>query len=121
MQICRPDGYLGKKVKMTGLIKTKDIKEWAGMWMRVDGPNGVLSFDNMRDRPIRGTTYWEQHSIILDVPNTAKDMAFGILLRGTGEAYIDSVSFEVIGPASNNTNTEHSQLNSKPSNLDFEQ
>ena len=103
---------------MTGWIKTKDVKKWAGMWMRVDGQNGILSFDNMKNRPIMGTTNWEQYSIFLDVPNNARDMAFGILISGTGEAYIDDISFEVMGPASNHTG--YSWLNS-PSNLDFEQ
>ncbi len=28
--------YQGKTVKMTGYIKSENVKNWAGLWMRVD-------------------------------------------------------------------------------------
>ncbi|MGG4397159.1 hypothetical protein ABEX25_22915 [Paenibacillus thiaminolyticus] len=37
---------------------TRWVKQGAGMWMRVDGPEErVLAFDNMTSRLIQGTTY----------------------------------------------------------------
>jgi hypothetical protein len=48
--------YLGKNVRMSGYVKADGVEQWAGLWMRVDRPNStILSFDNMQERPIKGT------------------------------------------------------------------
>jgi hypothetical protein len=58
MQTCNAKNYLGTKIKMTGFIKSENVADWAGMWLRVDSKTAMelLSFDNMQDRPIKGTT-----------------------------------------------------------------
>src|SRR5690606_3400396 len=35
MQNCLPDKFLGKRVRMTGYIKSESVTGWAGLWMRV--------------------------------------------------------------------------------------
>ncbi|MGI8857112.1 MAG: hypothetical protein ACR2JW_15295, partial [Thermomicrobiales bacterium] len=51
-----PNAYRGTRVRMTGTVKADAVENWAGLWMRVDGPNNQeLSFDNMAGRPITGT------------------------------------------------------------------
>jgi hypothetical protein len=98
MQNMKPDKYLGKKVKMTGYLKSKDVTNWAGFWLRVDqaGSQQSLSFDNMHDRPIIGTTNWKKYEIVLDVPKEASNIAFGALLIETGQIWLDNVNFEVV-------------------------
>src|SRR6266513_1472261 len=58
MQDCSPDKFLGKKIRMSAFMKTKDLKDKATFWLRVDQANSKtpLSFDNMMKRPIKGTT-----------------------------------------------------------------
>ncbi len=74
MQNCLPDKYLGKRVRMTGYMKTQDVASWAGFWMRVDQANSKISlaFDNMHDgiqnRSITGSIPWTKYEIVLDVP-----------------------------------------------------
>ena len=67
MQQCSPDRYLGKRIKMTAFVKTENVLNWSGLWLRVDqaGSHQPLSFDNMGDRPIKGTTDWKQYQITL--------------------------------------------------------
>jgi hypothetical protein len=62
--------YIGKRLRLSGFIKTENIDAWAGMWMRIDAviPGKMLGFDNMRNRPITGTTDWSKYEIVLDVP-----------------------------------------------------
>ncbi len=125
MQTAKADDYLGKSVRMSAWIQSKDINGagWAGMWFRVDGDSAkkMLSFDNMGDRPIKGTTKWTKYETVLDVPAGAKDMAFGVLLYGGGEVYFTDVNFEILGPANGKTGmTGMSGLPAKPKNLDFE-
>ncbi len=118
MQSFDAKDYLGKKVKLTGFIKTKELKSWAGMWMRVDGENGkLLSFDNMGDRKIEGETPWTKYAIILNVPKSSLTINYGVLLSETGIIWIDDLSFEVVGIAEETTGKD---LLKAPKNSSFE-
>lgn len=98
MQNMKPGNYIGKRVKMTGYLKSKDVTGWSGFWFRVDQANSqqFLSFDNMHNRPIKGTTDWKEYDIVLDVPDKASNIAFGALLNQTGQIWIDNVHFEIV-------------------------
>jgi hypothetical protein len=59
MQTFKANRYLGKRLRLSSYIKTLNVVHWAGMWMRVDGPDSeVLGLDNMQNRPIRGSVEW---------------------------------------------------------------
>lgn len=90
--------YLGKRIKMTASMKSTDVDNWAGFWVRVDGVDSksTLSFDNMQDRAIIGTTDWKQYEIVLDVPTEASNIAFGALLSGTGQIWFNKVNFTIV-------------------------
>jgi len=119
MQTCLADDYLGKRVKMTAYIKSENVSDWAGMWFRVDAKEQgkSLSFDNMQDRPIKGSLDWAKYEIILDVPAESYTLNFGVLLSGTGKVWFDGISFEVVNKME--TETTGSSANKKPTNLDF--
>ena len=124
MQTVAPGRYLGKRVRLSVFVKAERVDDWAGVWLRVDGPvegnqPKILAFDNMQDRPIKGTTDWARVEIVLDVPSEAKDMAFGILLSRNGEVWLDDLKFEVV-PASVPVTGRSGQMANGPSNLDFE-
>ncbi|WP_248724440.1 hypothetical protein [Seonamhaeicola sp. ML3] len=122
MQSFEPKKFLGKKVKLTAYIKSKDIKDWAGMWMRIDGPNKKsLGFDNMQNRPIKGTTSWTKYEIVLKVPKEAVNLAYGVLTSKTGEIYIDSFKFEIVDESVKNTGHQGSVKLTEPTNTDFEE
>lgn len=123
-QYCSADQYLGKRVRMTGYLKSENVKNWAGMWFRVDDSKQKdlsLSFDNMSDRPIKNTTDWKKYEIVLDVPQQAGAMAFGVLLEGSGKVWISGISFEVVDQSVPTTNMvkERAALPQGPVNLDF--
>ena len=89
--------YLGKRVRMSGYVRSSKAQS-AGLWLRVDAVDGsTLAFDNMDDRPIQGTTDWAPYDIVLDVPRNAASMAFGMLVSGAGEAWVDGATFEIVG------------------------
>jgi len=90
--------YRGKRVRMSAYVKSENVETWTALWMRVDGEGGgMLSFDNMGDRPIAGTTDWTQHEIVLDVPENSAKIAHGILLGNKGKVWIHDLQFEVVG------------------------
>jgi hypothetical protein len=85
MQESQPGAYAGERVRLTAQIRSSDVQGWAGLWLRVDGQREAnLAFDNMDDRPIKGSTDWHPYSIVLDVPAEASALAYGVLLSGTG-------------------------------------
>ncbi len=118
MQNFGPDKYMGKRIKLTAYMKSVDVEEWAGMWLRVDGAEGgkSLSFDNMQDRPITGTKDWTKCEIVLDVPMGATNIAYGSLLAGTGQIWFDGLKFEEVGPATRTTDAKANE----PQNLNFD-
>ena len=128
MQGFKADEFLGERIQLTGWVKAQDVGSWAGMWMRIDGPDGEnksKSFDNMEDRPIRGTSDWTQYKIVLDVPRNSLVIAFGVLLDGKGTVWMDDFAIEVVGkdvPLTNLCDEETCSdkwVNEKMLNLDF--
>lgn len=98
MQQFLPTQYRGKRVRMSGYLKTSDVKGWAGLWLRIDqrGSLKPLAFDNMWKRATKGTSEWTRYDLVLDIPQNASNMAFGALLNGTGQIWFDKVNFEIV-------------------------
>ncbi len=124
MQNCLPDNYLGKRIRMSGFIKSKEVDDKAGFWLRVDQQHSEnpLSFDNMLDRPIKGNTEWKKFEIVLDVPVNASNIAYGALLVGTGQIWFDDLTFEIVDNSVPTTGRGKENLmpSKDPTNLDFE-
>jgi hypothetical protein len=119
MQDFRADKYGGQRVRFSAYVKTEKIQDWAGLWMRVDKNSASVSFDNMADRPLKGTTDWQNYQVVLDVPQAATGIYFGILLTGPGAVWISSAKFEVVG-SEVSTAGAHSHRQG-PTNLDFKE
>jgi hypothetical protein len=125
MQRCEPDNYLGKRIKMTGYVKSENVSSWAGLWIRVDEANSkrYLTFDNMGDRPITGTTDWKKYEIVVDVPRNASRISYGALLGETGQIWFDNITFEIVDqtvPTTGIFKRNKSTSLPEPTNLDFE-
>ena len=133
MQNFSPDKYIGKRIRLTGMLKTKDVSSWAGLWLRIDTktPIKAVVFDNMhdgkKDMSVKGTTDWTKYEIVLDVPYNASNIAFGALLGGTGQIWFDNLNFEIVTPDILTTGIEMETKSStyavskkEPVNLDFE-
>lgn len=122
MQTCKADAFRGKRVRMSSYARSQDVKLWAGLWMRVDGPRGEpLGFDNMQDRAIKGTSDWKKYEIVLDVPESAQDIAFGLLLTGAGQVWMDELAFAIVGKDVPTTGSKPTAgAPPTPANLDFE-
>lgn len=101
MQMASTREYLGKRVRLSAYVKSEKVQSgWAGLWFRIDGAKSgeVLGFDNMQQRPLKGTTNWKRVDIVLDVPENAAALAYGILLAGDGQVWMDDLKFEVVKP-----------------------
>ena len=97
-QSFKAEAYRGRRIRYSGYVRTQDVKGWAGLFLRVDKPNGdCIAIDNMQNRPIKGTTDWTRYETVLDVPEAAASIELGLILSGNGKAWIDDLDFEVVG------------------------
>ena len=94
MQVQRAEGFRGKRVRLRGYIKAANVHDWAGFWLRVDPANPAgtpLAFENMSDRPVRGSRDWAPYQIVFDVPENAALLNYGLLLSGAGTVWAAEV------------------------------
>jgi len=123
MQNFPPDAYINKRVRMSAYMKSNNV-DWASFWLRVDqnGSNKPLAFDNMIDgkekRPVKGTTEWKKYEIVLDVPEKASNIAFGVMLGTTGQIWFDNFKFEIVDKSVPATGKD---TKTEPTNLNFEE
>jgi C-terminal processing protease CtpA/Prc len=83
-------------LKLTGYLKTDQVAQgYGGLWLRIDGPQGMLAIDNMSKHPVQGTTDWQQYTITLPLPEEAQGIAFGGLLPGSGTLWLDQLALTV--------------------------
>jgi len=120
MQNFRADQYAGKRMRFTAFLKSEGVQDWAGLWMRVDKGKESVAFDNMQDRPIRGSNGWREYAVVLDVPQNATGIFFGVLLSGSGEVWMNSVKVKPVGSEVPTTGSGATQNRDHPINLDFE-
>ena len=119
--------YKGKRVRFSAFLKTSGIVRWGGLWLSVYAPaekagqKGMrLRFDNMRDRPLRGTSDWAQQRIVVEVPTEASDITIGFFLVGSGSIWMAKPSLEVVGNDVPVTSSSAKNLPSEPQ-LDLNQ
>ncbi len=111
MQSIQAANYAGKRVRLRASVESKEVGQWAGVWMRVDRGQTIAGFDNMQRRAITGTQAWRPYDVVLDVPADATGISFGVLLTGAGEVWMNNVTFEVVG---RETEVTGSGLESRP-------
>jgi C-terminal processing protease CtpA/Prc len=91
--------YEGKKITLSGYIKTEGITEgYAGLIMAINHLNGsdlIAHDDGMR---ITGTTDWKKYAITLDMnpANTGMIALFGVL-SGNGKMWLDDLEVTIDG------------------------
>src|SRR6266550_2072721 len=96
-QSIRADAYRGKRVRLSGYMKTIGVNEGtAVLFMRVDGDGVIQTSDFMQNRPLMLTTDWAKQEVVLDVPRNAIGITFGFMLGGSGQAWLDDVALEVV-------------------------
>ena len=98
MQQIKADEYRGKHVRLTARIKTRNVDGRATLWLRVDGPGNVEDLDNMTapKRYLRGDNDCVQNSLVLNVPDGAVAISYGVGLHGNGKVWLDEVKLEIV-------------------------
>ncbi|MFF0030259.1 hypothetical protein ACFYS7_19075 [Streptomyces avermitilis] len=122
LQSFRADDYLGKRVRLAAVMRTRDVAQHAAIWLRVDAQAKYLAFENTASdsRMLSGTSGWTRREIVLDVPPEGEEIIFGAFLSGSGCVWIDSFTFEVVSDDVPLTELAE-EIRTQPVNLDFTQ
>ncbi len=121
MQSFSASQYNGQRVRFSASVKSEEVNDWAGLWMRVDQGSNVVAFDNMQSRAIKGSNGWQDYSVVLDVPQDSTMISFGILLSKGGAVWISNITFEAVGTDVPVTGWSTKEVPKVPTNLNFEQ
>jgi C-terminal processing protease CtpA/Prc len=93
-----PIDFLGTTIELSGFLRTRDVKDFAGLLMREDGAvvkNLVLS--DMRSQQVNGTSDWMEYTIRLPLRPEARELAIGAVLSGTGTVWVDDLRLLIDG------------------------
>jgi hypothetical protein len=110
MQSFSAEAYRGKTVRLRAWLKLEqffqtaagplrfpDAEDRAQLWLRVVRTNSRAGFsDSMDDRPVRSSE-WSRAEINAEIDEDAKTIYFGVMSFGGARAWIDDISFELIG------------------------
>jgi C-terminal processing protease CtpA/Prc len=93
-----PMDFGGRKIEFRGYLRTENVSQFAGLWLREDDENGSsVAFDNMHDKAVKGTHDWTEYSIVLPVRPEARQLVFGALMAGSGKLWVDDLQLLVDG------------------------
>ncbi len=82
--------FAGNRMTVTVWMKSRNVSGGSGVWISVFGPSGKIASDGqIGHRPLRGTRDWAQYSGVVDVPEKATSISWGIVMNGTGEIWLD--------------------------------
>lgn len=85
----------GNRVRFSAYLKTEGVSGGeAALWIRVDGPAGLLYVDRLRERGATGTSDWARYSVEAPLFPEATRLSFGAVLDGAGRAWIDEAALE---------------------------
>jgi RNA polymerase sigma factor (sigma-70 family) len=93
----KDSSLFGKRIRVTGWMKTSDVRNWAGANLVVANMGGyIFAFDGTYDRPLHGTTGWQQVEFVTDVPKEPCFISLSPTLYGTGEMWCDDFQIDVV-------------------------
>jgi C-terminal processing protease CtpA/Prc len=97
LSLSLPRTFTGDTIELRGWLKTEDVGGFAGLWLREDGRQGPVRFDNMQGRGLSGTTDWAPYSIRLPLDDRARTIFVGALATGGGTVWVDDVELLIDG------------------------
>ena len=58
-----PIDFGGTSIELRDYLRTENVSDFVGLWIREDGDNPALAFNNMQATQLKGTTDWTSYSI----------------------------------------------------------
>lgn len=122
MQTIAADEFIGRALRFTAELRSEAAGKGA-LWMRVDPLSGgrYMRFDNMqfrtRDGVLSGDVGWIERSAVLDIPEGAGTIHYGVMLGGGGSLWARNLRVEGADPSE--VSITAPPLPRRPTNLGF--
>jgi protein kinase-like protein len=87
--------YVGKRVRVSALLRSNAIDQFGGLLFRIAHPEGAL-LGNRRNLAMHGTNEWSRQSVVFDVEGRAVALTIGFALTGPGVIWADGFSVDVV-------------------------
>jgi hypothetical protein len=138
----------GKRVEFSADVRTRGVIGGANLLLRAEDANGnTVAFDNMQtsygadrrpdrlvDLGVKGDTEWSTQRVVVDIPDEARVITYGVSVFRGGNAWIDNARIEVVSDdiettaidirsspqPVNNIPINPASLTRNPRNLDFD-
>ena len=92
-----PLDFAGTTIEWRGFLRSENVSDFMGLWMRQDGDAPNLAFATMQPQQIKGTNEWREYSITFPLHPDGRQLFFGVLLGGTGKVWADDLRLLVDG------------------------
>jgi len=110
--------YRGQRISLKLYLRGDSVAGQAVPWLRVDSLLSVLSKAEASGiLALTGSQDWTPYELVLDVPEEASVISFGVALNGAGTVWIGDVQLEAVG---DNVPTTNMFDLAEPVNLNFE-
>ncbi len=83
-------GFPGATLR--GSIRTRDVSPSATLVAILEGPDGRIFMDDMRDRVVSGDSEWQEYRIQIPPSTEARKLTIGVLVIGSGTAWFDDLA-----------------------------
>ena len=92
-----PLDVAGKIIVLRGFLRTENVTGYVSLWIRQDGSSSNLAFATTQGRGVKGTNDWHEHSVTVPLHADARQLVFGVLISGSGKAWVDDLELTVDG------------------------
>ena len=97
-------GYEGHRVRFSGMLKTQGVATWAGLYLRADTrASRDWHFADVQSllrgsASTLGSSDWHPVSVVVQIPpSPGGTMDMGLVVIGTGQAWVSDLRFEEVG------------------------
>lgn len=129
-QRIRATAWRGKRIRLSGWIRTAGTDRGGALWLRIDMANGDYVLDGVFES---SSEVWKKREIVAAVPPDAAGISFGVRMNGKGQVWADDFAFEIVpdktpvntierrkNPAAGNVGAQFQRAPAQPVNLGFE-
>ncbi len=89
--------YLGKKMRVSAMIKTQGVPSYAQLSIRVMGRGfKYLIPESQGAKKIGANSDWTKYETVVDVPEKTELFSNGVILHGPGTIWVDDIRWEAV-------------------------
>jgi hypothetical protein len=98
MQTIIAGDWAGQRVEFSMSTRPSDFRRYIRVWIRAtDSGGAVIAYDESSSA--YGKPEWKKSTIIMDVPWSAAEVAYGITLEGPGSVWVDNAELRAVDKA----------------------